>query len=96
LTALGESAVPALKQAAAAKPSLELRMRIRKLLEQLPLPALTAEEARNLRAIEVLECVASPQACKLLEILAKGAPDARQTIHAQAARQRLGWQEEVP
>jgi RNA polymerase sigma factor (sigma-70 family) len=96
LTALGESAEPALKQAAAARPSLELRMRIRKLLEQLPPPALTAEEARNLRAMEVLECVGSPEARKLLEGLAKGASDARQTIHAQAARQRLGWQSDGP
>jgi hypothetical protein len=96
LTELGASAEPALKQAAADKPSLELRMRLRKVLEQLPLPALTAEEARNLRAIEVLECVASPQACKLLDSLAKGAPDARQTIHAQAARQRLGRLGDAP
>jgi hypothetical protein len=44
---------------------------------------------RQTRALEALEQIRSPEARKLLERLAAGAPEARLTREAQAALERL-------
>ena len=54
------------------------------------LSGLSGERLRIVRAIEVLEHTASPDARQLLTTLAAGAPAALQTREAKAALQRLG------
>jgi WD40 repeat protein len=90
LKELGELAVPALRKALADKPSLELRLRLTELLEQLEQPGLPAGPVlRGLRAVAVLEQAGGPEAEKLLRRLAEGATEARLTQQASSALQRL-------
>lgn len=84
LKALGPQTEPALRAALQAKPSLEQRRRIEQLLAAPPLPP-TPEELRQLRALIVLERIATPEARRLLEQAAKGPPSARLTRQARAA-----------
>jgi hypothetical protein len=44
---------------------------------------------RQVRAVETLEAIASPQARQLLQKLAESAPAAIQTVEAQVSLQRL-------
>ncbi len=87
---LGELAAGALRQALAKNPSLELSRRAQALLDKLRGPITRPEVLRAVRAAAVLEDIASPEARKLLEGLAQGAPETRLTLEAQAALQRLG------
>jgi hypothetical protein len=85
---LGEVAQPAIERALARKEvSAEARRRLEGLQNRLAVPS--GETLRSLRAIEVLERIATPEARSLLESLAKGAPDARLTREAKAAVGRL-------
>jgi hypothetical protein len=85
---LGDVARPAIERALA-RPgtSLELRKRLQGLIDRLAVPA--GESLRELRALEVLERLGTPEARQVLEALAKGAPEARLTREAQAALRRL-------
>jgi hypothetical protein len=63
-------------------------MRIEGLLDQLPMEEPTsAEELRGLRAVELLERLAQPEADKLLQALSQGG-GARLTREARAALER--------
>ena len=87
LTTLVEQAEPALRQALTRQPSLELRLRVEKLLDQLmAVPA--PEQLRRVRAIEVLEQIGTTDAQAVLQRLTAGAA-ARPTREAQAALERL-------
>jgi RNA polymerase sigma factor (sigma-70 family) len=91
LARLGELARPALEGTLKNRPSLELRRRAEELLGRLTSGEETsAEGLRQLRTVEVLEDVGTPEAKGLLEKLAQGAPGARLTREARAALQRLG------
>jgi hypothetical protein len=80
-----------LRRALAARPSLEVFRRLERLLVPLRKGAFASEELRGWRAIEVLEQMASPEAERLLVLLAdRGAPGARITREAKAALRRLG------
>ena len=87
LEGVTELAVPALHAALEKNPSAELRRRAERLLERL------TEAPRDqwpvLRAIEVLERAGTPQARRVLEGLAEGAPKARLTREAKASLERL-------
>jgi cell division septum initiation protein DivIVA len=72
----------------AGQPSPELQQRIQQLLEQLETVP-SAERLQALRAVEVLEIAGTPEARQLLEVLAKGAPEARLTQEAKASLERL-------
>jgi WD40 repeat protein len=91
LRQLKELAEPALRKALASRPTLEMRRRLQDLLEDLarhpqrPSPELL----RQLRAVEVLERIGTPEARTLLESLARGAAGARLSREARAAVQRL-------
>jgi WD40 repeat protein len=89
LDRVGDMAVPALVKALAAKPPLEARRRMESLLKKLTGPTLSAEQLRAVRAVQVLEGLATPAAMQLLEVLARGAREARLTVEASAALQRL-------
>jgi hypothetical protein len=78
LTDLEEQAEPALQEALKGNPSPEQRRRIESLLAG-PGVVRSPEKLRGLRAIQVLEQCHLPEARQVLEMLAKGAPEARLT-----------------
>jgi WD40 repeat protein len=86
LGAMQEVAAPALRAALRNKPSLDLALRARRLLERIS-PSLPRQQAL---ALMVLEDVGSPAARRLLRELAGGAAEARLTKQARAALERLG------
>jgi WD40 repeat protein len=88
LEELGEVAEPALRRVLASGPSAEVRRQVEGLLEKLPLTA-SFERLRQFRGVEVLEALGTPDASRLLEALAAGAPEARLTREARAAADRL-------
>jgi WD40 repeat protein len=89
LAQLGERAEAALRQALEDNPSPEVKHRLRLLLEKLELLTPAPEKLRTLRAVEVLEHTAVPEARRCLEALAEGSPEASQTRAAKAALQHL-------
>jgi hypothetical protein len=80
-----------LKRVLAARPSAEVRRRIKVLLDRnvnhrlYPTPA----RLRHERAIEVLEQIGDGPARQLLTLLAQGAPAASLTLDARGALERL-------
>jgi hypothetical protein len=89
LERLEELAAPALKKTLDGDPSAEMRRQVARLLERLAAHPPAPEVVRNIRAIETLERVATPDAVKLLEELAKGAPEAWRTCEAAETLSRL-------
>jgi hypothetical protein len=89
---LGEAIEPALRDALAHAPSVEMRRRTEALIAKLPdsqRQTPSAARLRMLRAIEVLERIGTSEARELLRQLADGASAARQTREAKVALQRL-------
>jgi RNA polymerase sigma factor (sigma-70 family) len=68
------------------KPSLEVRRRLQQILEKIDSKP---EVLRAVRAVEVLEWIATPDAVRLIDELAKGAADARLTRETAAAKRRF-------
>ncbi len=68
------------------KPSLEVRRRLQQIVESIESKP---ESLRAVRAVEVLEWIATPEAVRLLGELVKGAADARLTREAIQAKRRL-------
>jgi len=90
LKKLRELAEPSLRQAVQDKrTSLEQRRHIERLLQRLQGPITSGETLRQLRAVEVLEHIGSPEARQVLQTLAEGAPEARLTREAKTALARL-------
>jgi len=90
LRLLGISAEPQLKAVLAGNASAEVRSRITLLLQVIREPTpLTADDLRRIRAVRVLERIASPDAKAVLEKLAGGLPGDRGTIEAVAALARI-------
>jgi hypothetical protein len=81
---LGESAGPGLREALKNRPSAEVRRRVLGLLEDSRIPS------SPLRAVEVLEHLATPKARQLLTKVAQGLAEARLTREARASLDRLG------
>jgi RNA polymerase sigma factor (sigma-70 family) len=72
---LGAKAEPAIRAALKANPTLEMRQRLEAILKTLdPWERLTGDTLREVRAVQVLERIATPDARNILERLAKGAP----------------------
>jgi hypothetical protein len=88
LAKLGDLAEPALRKMLEGKPSLEVRRRIQAILEGLH-RALSAEQLREVRAVEVLEQIGTPSAQTVLSALAEGTAGARLTREAKASLERL-------
>jgi WD40 repeat protein len=88
LERLGELAEPALRQALAGNPALELRRRAEKLLVKATAPISEPAMLQALRAVEALEHAGTAEARQVLEDLAGGAPEARLTREARAALER--------
>ncbi|HMC65612.1 MAG TPA: hypothetical protein VKI65_11800, partial [Gemmataceae bacterium] len=92
LAKLGELVAPALRAALADKPSLEVARRAEELLQKLEGPVRAPNTLRALRAVEVLEYIATSEAQQILKALAQGAPAARLTEEAKAALARRAKQ----
>jgi RNA polymerase sigma factor (sigma-70 family) len=88
LSKLDRLAEPALRKALTGQPSVEQRRRIEQLLQQLEAVP-TAPRLQTLRAVEALEYLGTPEAQRLLRLLANGAPGARLTREATASLRRL-------
>jgi WD40 repeat protein len=88
LARLGRLARPALRKALENSSSAEMRRRVEHLLEGLDRQVPPADQLRVLRAVEALERMGTPAAMKLLEELARGAPEAPLTAEAKAALKR--------
>ena len=91
LEKLGGAALPALREALDGRPSPESRRRIEQLIEkQEPRDwASSGERLRAWRALEVLERAGTPEARRMLQALADGAPGAWLTQDAKSALNRL-------
>jgi WD40 repeat protein len=87
LEEMAELAEPALRKALADKPALETRQRIEALLRRVEHPP--PDKARLIRAVEILEQLATPETRSLLQRLAAGAPGARLTREAKDTLERL-------
>jgi WD40 repeat protein len=88
LAKLGDLALDALQKRLAQKPTLEMRQRLDKLLAKLQGPVPPAM-LQQIRAIESLEKMGTPEALAVLEALADGARGHRVTEDARAAAKRL-------
>jgi hypothetical protein len=86
----GQSALPLLRRAIENDPSPEARKRIEELLSKAERVAVGGETLRSLRAIEILETIATPEARKVLQKLVKGTSGAVVTEAAEEALDRLG------
>jgi WD40 repeat protein len=84
LEKLAEQTETALNEALAKKPSLEVRQRIEKILQQIQ-----ESGPRSVRAVEVLEHINTAEARQLLAALAQGPQTQPRTCEAQAALERL-------
>jgi hypothetical protein len=86
----GPTAAPLIRKALEGDPSPEARKRMEETLAKMTAPTASGETLRSLRAIEVLEMIATPEAKAVLESLAKGTPDAAVTVAAKESLHRLG------
>ncbi len=86
----GERAAAALRQALAQTRALEPRRRIEQLLAEVDAGSASPARLRQLRGVQVLELAGTPDARRLLEALAEGAPGAALTQAARDALGRLG------
>jgi hypothetical protein len=84
---VGDLAAAILKRTLAAGPSPELRRRIERILDKAQ--TVSPDKRQCLRAIDVLEQLATPDAKELLRTLGEGAPGTRITVAARAAFDRL-------
>jgi len=85
LEKLGELAASALQKRLEEKPEFEVQRRIEELLDKLERPVTSPEIIAQMRMIEVLERIGSPEARKLLDRLSKGADGSRITEDAKRA-----------
>ena len=88
LATLGELAAPLLHERLAGKPSLEVRKRVEELLSHTKVLH-SGEVLRGVRVAAILERIATPEARRLLDQLARGASESRLTREAKSSLQRM-------
>jgi hypothetical protein len=91
LESLGEPAIPALRRALADRPPLETKQRLHQILAAVEprLGTSSRRQLRQVRAVQLLELIATAEAQQVLHSLAKGAAEVSLTCEAQAALERL-------
>jgi WD40 repeat protein len=89
LAEMGDAAEPLLREQLAAGPSPEVRQRVEVLLDSAQHTVGDADTVRALRAVEVLERIATPAARDALGELAAGKSGAKLKSRAQSALRRL-------
>ena len=88
LDQLGEAAVPGMRQRLAKTPPLETHLRIMRFLNKHDPTTLTPLHLREIRALEILEQVDTPESRSVLTLLAQGDSNARLTRAAVASLAR--------
>jgi hypothetical protein len=90
LEKLGDAAAPALREFLDGKPPLDAQQRAERLFAAATRPiAESPERLRQLRALTVLELLATPEARRLLEAYGQGAKDTLLTRESKASLARL-------
>ena len=89
LERLGELAAPTLRKQLDGQPSAEVRRRLEQLLDRLTTSLPTGEQLQEVRAVQILEQIATPEAKQVLTALVEGAEGARLTREAKSALERL-------
>jgi hypothetical protein len=89
LRKLGWTAEPFLLKALEDKPSLEVRKRAKELLDEIFKTEPSPQLLQDLRAVEVLERIGTPQAKKVIQELANHTPATKLTREAKASLDRL-------
>jgi hypothetical protein len=89
LEAAGDHAETALRRLLAGRPTLEQRRRAERLLDRLGGPVTAPDRLREVRAVEALERMNTPDARRALEALAKGPAELMLTREAATALGRL-------
>jgi hypothetical protein len=89
LARLGADAEPALRRALRETRSAEVRRRARELLDKREGGDWPAGRLREWRALAALEHIGTAEARRLLQTIARGAPEAWLTQEAQASLERL-------
>jgi hypothetical protein len=89
LQQLRELAIPALQEALQDNPTLEVHVRLERLLQAADPARLSPGRLQARRALEVLERLGTAQACQLLRRLADGAPEAQLTREARGSLDRM-------
>jgi hypothetical protein len=89
LGGLGPRAVPALRKALAGAKDADLRLRLQVILRGIEEKAEPPDWVRSVRAVQALEQLGTAEARKVLQALAKGAPEAWLTREAKASLDRL-------
>jgi WD40 repeat protein len=89
LEKVGDAASPFLRKALEGDPSPEARKRIEEVLRKTDAAMPRGEMLRTIRAIEVLEAIGNADAKAVLQILAKGMPEAATTRAALGALARV-------
>lgn len=90
LNALDTLVVPALKEHLKSKPEENVREQIDKLLKAADPWTWTGDRLRELRAVQCVEMIGTPEAKTLLDKWSKGPAEARLTKEAKLAADRLG------
>jgi hypothetical protein len=94
LETLGEGALPALRKALQGEAALERRRRLERLIGKQDRERWSPgpERLRTMRALEVLERAGTPEARRILRVLAAGVSNSSLTQDARGALTRLsGW-----
>jgi hypothetical protein len=89
LSRVDELIEPLARNALGGKVPPETRRRLEGLLQAISVIPATPDDLRQLRAVQALELIGSPEARSLLRGLGKGAPGAQQTREAQESLDRL-------
>ena len=89
LERIGALCEPALRAALQKSPSTESRRRLERLLDKIEGPMPSSDTLHALRAVEVLEQIATPDAKQLLESLARETPPTRLAQDARMTLDRL-------
>jgi len=89
LEQLGDPVAATLKRFLTGNPSLEASRRVAGVLAKVTGMVRDPEQLRQLRALELLERVGDDEAQRVLEAIAKGAPEARLTREARTSLERL-------
>jgi HEAT repeat protein len=90
LRGLDEQAIPYLEETLKSGASLEVRLRVQRILEQKRQTAIASEQLRQIRAVMILEWIGDSESKNLLKRWAGGPVGARLTMEASAALKRLG------
>jgi hypothetical protein len=84
-----ELIAPALRRALSDRPGPEVRRRLEQVLREWEETTFSSRQLQILRATEVLEGIGTPEAKRLLEVVAGGTPEFRITREAKSSLARL-------